>query len=302
MTAPRELLPLAALALASGCWPDFEVRDSLVRERRVLGVVADPPEARPGALIRYQALAVGPDGRDARAALHWDACTVPKSSVENNAVARGCYDALGPPLPEQDGAAASGPLPLDACARFGPDPPPGDARPRDADLTGGYYQPIIVRGPSSLAAHLQRILCNPRNAPVDVARELAAGYVPNQNPAEPALELDATPQDSSVQAGAIVTLTLRVHPEDAESYLWLDPATVELSTRREALSLAWFSTDGEFESDRADLDEDDTSGEREVRWTAPATPGPVTLWIVLRDSRGGTAFSERRLDIVEVED
>ena len=33
--------------------------------------------------------------------------------------------------------------------------------------------------------------------------------------------------------------------------------------------------------------------ERQVSWTAPKQPGLVRFWLVLRDFRGGSAFSER---------
>ena len=37
--------------------------------------------------------------------------------------------------------------------------------------------------------------------------------------------------------------------------------------------------------------------EHEVTWIPPAEPGPVTLWAVVRDARGGSSVARRFLQV-----
>lgn len=303
----RPLLGLALLdaCLLGACLPDVDRRTSLISEPRLLAVRAEPAEARPGARVRYELLAVTPRGRDGSPAVLWSQCLAPKPSIENGVVSGECYEAPGTPLESQQGSVASGVLPLDACARFGPDPPPGDARPRDPDGTGGFYQPIILRSPAGDAVHLQRLVCNPRSAPVDVARRHAAAYRVNQNPAVPRLRvpalgaMGAAPELAlpRVAPGAVLDLELEWRAEDAESYAWIDPVSSTLMMRREALLVSWFASGGSFATDRNEVPEGDGRVRVTNTWVAPLSPGPVFLWVVLRDSRRGTAFVQRQFQV-----
>jgi hypothetical protein len=56
-------------------------------------------------------------------------------------------------------------------------------------------------------------------------------------------------------------------------------------------------SDGSFASDRSDVPEGADSLAAVNTWTAPARPGRVFLWAVLRDSRGGATFVQRELDV-----
>src|SRR5262249_48299117 len=81
---------------------------------------------------------------------------------------------------------------IDACSVFGPTPPaplPGQPprRPHDADVTGGYYQPVRAEAtldgdPLSPGIGLTRITCDPANAPFDVAPPLRGRYHINTTP------------------------------------------------------------------------------------------------------------------------
>jgi hypothetical protein len=293
---------LAVVLGCSGCLPEFDSRSSIIEERRVLAVLAEPPEARPGARVRYEALAVGPEGRDLQPRIVWTHCATPKPPIDNNAVAGACYEEPGDLLEQQQGTGAAGTLPMAGCARFGPDPPPGEARPRDPDGTGGFYQPVILHADARSSVHLERLLCNARNAPADVARELAASYVPNQNPMAPVLGL---PNESSdldpigIERGAALELTLHWRASDVETFVWLDPDGAILRPRRESLLISWFATAGTFETDRSAVVETDERTSQTNRWTAPEQPGRVVFWAVLRDSRGGTAYVERAAEVLD---
>jgi hypothetical protein len=71
------------------------------------------------------------------------------------------------------------------------------------------------------------------------------------------------------------------------------PRTSKLDPARESLQLSHFTTAGDltraFEMVAWDSDE----LQRQVSWTAPKEPGLVRFWLVLRDFRGGSDFTER---------
>jgi len=291
----RWLVPMPLLAL--GCWPELDARSSSLGEARALAVIASPPEARPGTPVAYELLAASPRGRELAPATLWTTCATPLAAVDTGSVSPDCFTQPGPSLEEQAGSHAQATLPLDGCARFGPDPPPGDARPRDPDASGGFYQPLIVFMADEAVIHLQRLLCNPRSAPADLARDFAAAYVPNRNPSAPVLEQANGVLPAAVSSGASLDLRARWQPSDAEPYAWIDREALELRERREALSVSWFATAGRLESDRSERAEGDPATEASNRWTAPPAPGPVTFWAVLRDSRGGTSFVEASLRV-----
>jgi len=209
----------------------------------------------------------------------------------------------------------------DACSLFGPitpNPKPGQpaARPADADVTGGYYQPVRMtwyedNGDQQMAFTLERIICRLANAPSDVAGDFAMKYVPNNNPALADLTLDpdgaatplftatqsAPPTPGSVAAGQTVTLQADWPDGTAETFLVYDITTHTLVMQTEALRLAWFVTGGDLQFDATGRSETDPQTFTRNAWTAPPTPGPVHLWTVLRDSRGGIDFAEAEIDV-----
>jgi hypothetical protein len=115
-------------------------------------------------------------------------------------------------------------------------------------------------------------------------------YVANANPTFDAivLEIGGAPV-SSIPAGATVTLVASWPPDAAESYLYFDPQSQTLVTRREAMRVSWFATGGTLAVDASAVDEHDDATSVSTTWHAPTAPGPAWLWLVLRDSRGGIA-------------
>ncbi|NBD08763.1 MULTISPECIES: hypothetical protein [Corallococcus] len=298
MKALQTLLAVAVLAV--GCRPDFGTRSSRITEPRILAVKATPAEARPGEVVAYRALVAMADGAPA---LSWSTCATSKPATENNVVGASCLGkdvrAFGGRGPE-----TSGEVPADACTLFGPDTPaprPGEPpfRPHDADVTGGYYLPVRVDLPGSdPAVALERIRCNLVGASPEVARDFRERYVPNLAPhlLEVTAQVDGAPVAlDALPAGATVTWRARWSgPEDvepsAETYVVFDVVSQSLVERRESLRVSWYSTTGDFEADRTGRGEDETESFSENTWTAPTTPGPAQLWVVLRDARGGVDF------------
>jgi hypothetical protein len=96
---------------------------------------------------------------------------------------------------------------------------------------------------------------------------------------------------SAVPSGAYVTFTASWPPASAETFAYVDPASGTLSMQHESMQVAWYATAGVFDTEstgRASTDMATTSSDG---WTAPSTPGPAEIFVVLRDSRGGVSFA-----------
>jgi hypothetical protein len=281
------------LVLLAACKPDLGAPQSLVEESRVLAVKGEPAEGKPGDTISYSLLVAGPNGRETDPQATWAFCTAPKPLTENNAVASACLgDGAIAPI---GGPAASimAATPSDACSRFGPDPPPQQPglpplRPRDPDVTGGFYQPVrvVVAGVHDDAFALQRVKCNLGNAPIDIAMAYQMRYQLNANPTLANVMIPAT-----VPPGAQVAVHAGWTPDSAETYPVFDLRAQALVDHREAMRVSWFATAGKFEHDRTGRDEAETETTTDNLWTAPLQVGVVHFWVVLRDSRGGVDFA-----------
>jgi hypothetical protein len=233
--------------------------------------------------------------------------------------------------PIGEGLEVRGDIPSDACRFFGPDrPPPKDGepagRPVDADPTGGYYQLLRVfnGNDETTALYEARIVCGLPGAGQAVTVAFNQRFLPNANPVIDALiaieddaplALAAEDEPTRVRPGAALPLELRwkecqplppcgedCEPppacDGAESYIYYDPLTRTVSARRESMRVSWFSTDGVFRDARTGRTEQeaDTPDSANV-WTAPDSEGDVTLWVVLRDDRGGVAWQTYALRV-----
>jgi hypothetical protein len=223
-----------------------------------------------------------------------------------------------------EGIEAGGRLPQDACRLFGPDrPPPREGepagRPVDPDPTGGYYQPLRIfnDGDETASLYEARIVCGLPGASQAVSAAFNQQFLPNANPVID--ELVATDGDdpvaiageeaaTRVRPGESLELELRweacepLSPceeacepppacEGAESYIYFDPLTRTVSARRESMRVSWFSTAGTFRDARTGRAEQEADTTRSPNvWTAPEAEGDVTLWVVLRDDRGGVTW------------
>ncbi len=301
MRATRRMYVLctyaSALALAS-CKPDVGDRDSLVTRERVIAVVASPAEARPESSIAFTVIVAAPGGPTTGAPASWAYCATPKLITENTSVSATCaapglHDGVRG-VPGAD-ATLVAPLPKDACVLFGPDVPPGEFRPRDADTTGGYYQPLRVMTHGDTAFGFARVTCNLPQAGSDVTKEYNDRYAPNVNPA--LLPLVATPRLDAVPAGAAVSLTASWPAAAVESYVSYDRASQTVAARRESMRMSWYANAGTFASDKNGRDENDAALFVDNVWTAPDVPGVAHLWLVLRDARGGTAVADYAITV-----
>lgn len=288
---------VVALAAGAACKPDFGERISAIGATRVLAVRADPPEAAPGTdRVSYTLLVASPEGTVEAPAASFAYCATPKLLTENGAVSAACLRDGVAPIGDARGSIAAV-VPADACFTFGPETKSQDQRPRDADVTGGFYQPVraTVSAPEGpiVAFGFERIRCKLANAPADAAEAFARDYHPNANPTllPLAASIDGAPIAlDAIARGAHVTLRASWRAEDAERYVAFDPRAQAVVPRRESMRVSWFATGGAFEHDRTGRDEDDEEIFSDNGWTAPEADA-ATLWVVLRDARGGVAFA-----------
>jgi hypothetical protein len=290
------------LAVGLSCVPNLGTSDSLVSAPRILAITSEPAEAPPGSKVTFTALVASPSGTLPSAPIAWGFCEDPKPLTTDNAVSNACLDTSSL-VQAGSGESVMAATPRNGCSTFGPDTPPGGFRPRDPDVTGGYYQPLAANLPGSdTTFELARIKCDLANAPPSAASQFASAYHVNLNPVLSPLTAAvggaATPF-SSVHAGTQVTFTASWPASSAETFAYYDASSQTVTTQRESMRVAWYATDGTFETESTGRAADDQATTTEDTWTAPGAAETVHLWIVLRDSRGGVDFAAYDVSVVQ---
>jgi hypothetical protein len=310
------LLALAGGAALLGCKPSVGLPPYLVTSDTLLAVRGEPAEARPGESVTYSFLLASPSvGTVGDADALWDVCLTPKPPAESNAVSSACTGVPDAGV-TTSGQTFDAPVPIKACQLFGPiAPPPANGqpavRPRDPDSTGGYYLPVQVLFPSLATGALsgfamERITCGLASAPASAIGDYNSKYQPNQDPAIDhtdllldavgnSLRLDDGPR--SVTAGSIVSVVASFVPGSAETFPVYDPQSEALVDQQESLHMSWFVTGGTFEHDRTGVAAGEDAISTSNQWTAPTQPGAYFLWLVLRDSRGGTDYKSYQIQV-----
>jgi hypothetical protein len=289
---PRLLATLlSALALGTGCGPTLDDRPWLVRRPQIVGWKADPPEAPPGSTVTVEVMALDPGASLDPAATSWGVCHDPRPLDENRVVTSSC---LTPRSTDAQGSPAQLMIPNEACRVFGPDtqqPAPGapPTRPRDPDVTGGYYQPFTISLGGALGVGLERVTCDLPDASLAASRAFLTAYRPNQNPKISGLTFTlggGTIDPGVVPLGAHVTVGGTWLADAYESFAVFDRASGAVFETRETLTASWYVTGGELDHP-ADEVADPAVLATATGWIAPAEPGTLELALVLRDSRGG---------------
>ncbi len=276
------------------CAPTFDESDSLVVGPRVLAVVAEPAEAKPGSVVMFRALVVGPGGTASNPTIDWGFCTAPKPLTTDNVVSNACLSAASI-VPAGNGGGIVATTPANGCELFGPDLAPGGGRPRDPDATGGYYQPLeVALQGAEVAFALVRITCDLSGASAATATAFAQSYTPNENPTLlPVVSIaGGVPAPlSSTRPGATIALEASWPAASAETYAYFEATTDSIAFQRESLTVSWYTTAGAFATESTGRAADDLATTSSNTWTAPTSEGVAHLWIVIRDSRGGADFA-----------
>lgn len=314
MIRSQALIVTVVLAGSIGCKPEVGQAPSLITDNALLAVKGDPSEAGSGASVVYSFLLASPSGTVTDATAAWDVCETPKPPAENNAVASACNP---PTTGSITGQTFEFPVPDKACMLFGPIAPPVEAgepaiRPRDPDVTGGYYLPVRVKFPELATGIVtgfafERIACGLANAATSVVASFNKQYEPNNHPGIAGTDLigasgaranlDSGPQ--TVSPGETVVFEAAFAAGSAETFPVLNQTGEALVDQTESLHLSWFATSGAFEHDRTGVAATETATSTSNTWKAPDAATVVSMWLVLRDSRGGTAFKSYQIQVTQ---
>lgn len=270
----------------------------LVDRTRVLAVVAEPPEARPGDVVTFTSLIANPPGDAPDLGVAWFACP-----TDDDGNGFGCVvDFASVDLSDPDPAALAD-LGL---IGFEPGLPPVYVVPDDllADLAEeerleGLY--VVVQVTAFPAELLEDPLAEVDFAEVEAAYKrlvVSEAVTPNHNPPIGAFAVDGIVVPDlavvHVEPEQVYDLSILLPDGARESYEYVTQDG-EVEDRVEEPYVAWFVAG----TDRGG--EGDPGGEMfeavtlwpylEASWVAPAASGESgTWWAVLRDRRGGMAF------------
>lgn len=288
-----------SLLFVLGCAPELSVKASRITAARVVAVRAEPAEVRPGEPFTLTATVASPGATDAR--IDWRVCETPRDTTSSTTVSPACLGEAAPSeaLPSHE-LRVDVTMPSDACMRVGPQVPPAGedgvrTRAPDADLTGGWQMPVrldLTAGAAqeTLFARV-RVRCQPPDVPGSTAQGYAQRYVNNRNPTLDAV-FDATGGDVRELSRESPNVTSRdallvAHwtSDSAERYVRVEPTTRALDERTESLEIAWFTDGGSFARDRTAPDGASTTSQNTLH--LDASTHSATVWIVLRDERGG---------------
>ncbi|MCA2979403.1 MAG: IPT/TIG domain-containing protein [Myxococcaceae bacterium] len=299
---------LVVLTALSACTDATFAPETLVKDLRVLSVQAEPPEVAPGELSRLSVLK-SDAAPGVPTSVIWVGCEPDPQDLGRSA----CNDAeiLLRPTQITDYPAGLQLLGFGLSAGYRSTPgvfevlPPEDPV-RRAGSVGQVLALVIGEDVDPLATgeqlrgYFERI--EQKLTPVVVAlTRVLVSQKPaaerNRNPGIVALSIDGGRHPVNGRVGVLpgqqVALTVAVPDDVRQTY------TVRLSTgdvtRTEKVVGAWYSSGGRFGAERFDTE----TGEA-VTFTAPGSAAfpddPVperrqgTLWLVVRDDRGGQSF------------
>lgn len=262
-TAAR--LWFTALLVAAGCGSDFD-KASLVEGLRVLAVSADPPSAGPQDIAIFTPLVHAGDGTVTYA---WSLCAVTKAPTSG-------YECAVDEVPL--GADATAKLPVASLVAQAQQVADETGFTVDLDKGVTVYVRLKVSTPDDAIEAVKRLTITtrePRNA----------------NPTLTGLERDGEPwaADEVLEVEESKELALLPRAAGGAAETWLDGDGKE---QKEELLYAWFATAGGMKQAFS------FDAEPGNRWTAPALKDDeatkdVTLWLVVRDGRGGTGWLQR---------
>lgn len=278
------------LAALAACSPGFD-DPSLVKDLRVLGVRADPPEflvtdkAPPAWPVRVTALIADPHGGGRTLQCEVRSCTLGDSRT-----CEGSGDittfAAGPCTDGETPFDVEVPRSLVEAAQAG-DPTFGT--PVHSGVA--VWLEVVVRGGERPLYALKSVAFSPENPP---------GRTANQNPRVGEVRLNDMPQRTPGEVPYVpgVSVRIEVVPAEGAKEKYVLPSLMPpggVEDLDEFMTVAFYADAGSFEdatrSDRpGNVFEGTPTGEEArllTRWTPPDEGGPVRFWFVLVDGRGG---------------
>ena len=264
----RRLIVIGLGLFAAGCaepLPDRAVVDDL----RVLGVRAEPPEASPGTTVTFDALVADPDGEGRALSWAWAICNPGDGGVGS------CGDpanilALG------TGMTATWTVPGDALDGLDP----------SSALAGlDFYVVLGVEVADSGDPSIE--------APRDIAFKrvrISTNGAPNENPVLMGFTVGGqSAPDAPVVVPPDTEIALEARPSSGSQEAYFLPGGTQAV---EEARYTWLVTAGSV-GDAVSFGESDGIGR--TRWRLPEGQESATVWVVLRDGRGGTSWAVQRV-------
>jgi hypothetical protein len=298
-------LALATLLFTS-CGAQFKP-ETLVDALRVLAITAEPPEVAPGESAQLDILQLDPSRPGGKTTVVWVGCEPDPIDFNRSA----CNDTTALLQPTAFATFPPGVRVLGFGNRAGY----ASARtlfdelaPEDPVRSNGTSGPVlgVVIGeevkPTSNDAELRELFGRIERQEIQTVMSLTRVTVTergqkNHNPKLASLELDgaAVPKNAKLQlrAGAKVSLVPKAEEGSRETYSLILPSGI--SERSETLVVSWYSTSGRFDRARVDVTDGTPTtfiapGSSEVREDPVPERRTGTVWLVMRDGRGGQHF------------
>jgi len=287
-----------------GCVGNELSRAWLVDRTRILGVQAEPAEAAPGDRVEFRSLSVDP-AAGGISTVSWLGCL-----IEDSSDSYGCspdFERIEEllaidvdSLPPQQQLQWFQDLQAAGVLGFEPDLPPSLNVPEDLlddlseekKLEGKNYILTITALPEGLELEDPEALTDEAVGEVALKRlPVSVAETPNHNPVITAVLLE---NEHELLDGDTLTLshgqTYLFEPllsEDSiEDYVYIN-SDGEREERTEEPYFSFYLTGGSFDQSIA------LHPFLDFEWTAPVDPpeDPVQMWMVVRDRRGGMAWS-----------
>ncbi len=283
------------LLALSACDSDPMAESWQVDRLRVLAVASEPAEPRPGDIVQFDALVVSPAAPVAGSA--WFVCDGASSDDF------GC--AIDPSLLETGDPTTLDPAALEAAGFIGflPLMPPTWQVPADyldtlaeADRAEGTFAMTYIAAIPELPEGEELDEDDVELAYKRVPVSLAA--TPNHNPTIARWRVDDLPVAAGAEvvldAGQAYDIAVDLADGAVETYLYTPDGGVEQS-RTEEPYLTWYAQEGSYNQT------DTLWPVATVVYFAPDAPTLQTqsLWVVVRDRRGGMGWSELRIRVRE---
>jgi hypothetical protein len=85
----------------------------------------------------------------------------------------------------------------------------------------------------------------------------------------------------------------------SEPYVWYDAVAERVLPRREGISVAWYTSRGRFRAEQTGYDERESATQSATSntWLVGSETGPATLWLVIRDTRGGQSWKTFHFEV-----
>ena len=273
--------------LLLACTQDELSQNWQLDRTRILGAQAEPPEAQPGDTVQFRSLVFSPESIES---VVWFAC------LPESATSFGCT--IDPELLEglQEGSEPDITALVEA-GFAGAEPAFPAAWRVPEDALDGLTDAQKHDGLSAFVT----VSAIPEGATAESDFEVAykrfpisTSDTPNQNPVLDNISIDSVPYSSQevfiATAGKTYTLTPNFAETHVETYSFLNREGV-FEDRIEEPYFSWFTEGGAFDQPISLYPNSD------VEWTAPPNPYSGRIITIMRDRRGGMAWSWIQVEV-----